>query len=652
MTQTFKNKDFLVVLALLGAAAAIYFPIVNFDFVYLDDNHYVLINPWIRSFSWENTAAWFTKPFMGSYHGLTLFSYALDYFLYQDHAGGYHFTNLCLHILNTWLVFTVLRLLLEDKALAGLGAVLFALHPAQIESVAWIASRKNLLSGFFVLAAFTVVLDWTRSQEEYSAWRRALLWGLFAATLLSKVTAVVFPAVLWVYAAVFRPVWKRKNPFLSAGMLLPAVLCALIGMLLYPGIAEALKDNIALHLVAEVPAYYGFYLQRTFYPAGLAPFYAVELLGLAGWSGILKWLLAVGLGIAGFFLRHRNKMVVFGVLWFFIWLAPVICAVPVAPADRHLYIAIIGLILALPAGLRTISRRGTLLVMALACLVLLPLQQKRLWLWQNAPALWSEVLKESPADFFANNGMADYHVKRQEFDRAIPYYLALVRHWPLEFYPYFNLTQIYNYQKDEKALRELVALAEARFPNHPETFFLRGIEAYSLKDTKKAEEFFEQARARGSKNSWAYYYAGRFALERKDYEEALRLFEQALTLGAVPEDMLFYSVQALNHLQLFADALLVMKNMNAEQLTDPRLYLEAGYANLMLGNSRQARYYYEKSIAHAPAEPRAYFHMAMIYYVEGDLRGALNFLKQTVLRNPFSRPSREAYRTVYDALQS
>src|SRR5206468_5292447 len=158
-----------------------------------DDPTYVTANPHLRGLSLSTTAWAFTTFYTGNWHPLTWLSLALDYEMYGLHPRGYHLTSLFLHVANTLLVFLVLHRLTGALWRSTAVAALFGLHPLHVESVAWVAERKDVLSGFFWLLSMAAYARFVRLGTLTSY---ALVAVLFAAALLSKPMAITLPFAL------------------------------------------------------------------------------------------------------------------------------------------------------------------------------------------------------------------------------------------------------------------------------------------------------------------------------------------------------------------------------------------------------------------------------------------------------------------------
>ena len=204
MTATLNETErtgWWVYASLVIAGLAAFWPSVWFDFVNWDDPAYVLHNDLITSWSPSNLWGVATETVTRNYAPLTILSLLIDHTLWGMNSGGYHATNVLLHIVNGLLVFVLVRQLTGKQFVAWVTAALFLVHPVQIETVAWISSRKGLLSASFMLAALIARLKPApdaRSDGWYAVW--------LAAALLSKALAVVVPAIVLAY-----DVWVRRQ---------------------------------------------------------------------------------------------------------------------------------------------------------------------------------------------------------------------------------------------------------------------------------------------------------------------------------------------------------------------------------------------------------------------------------------------------------
>ena len=186
-------------LLLVVATVALYYPVSGHPFVNYDDNVYVTDNAQVKSgLNWDTVQWAFTTTEAGNWHPLTWLSHAFDYQLFQADPAGHHNTNLLLHVLNALLLFWVLREATGFTGRSWMVAALFALHPVNVESVAWISERKNLLSMLFFLLALGAYRWYVREPRTS---RYAVVAGVFALGLMAKPQIVTLPFVLllWDY---------------------------------------------------------------------------------------------------------------------------------------------------------------------------------------------------------------------------------------------------------------------------------------------------------------------------------------------------------------------------------------------------------------------------------------------------------------------
>jgi protein O-mannosyl-transferase len=415
-----RNAALCVLLAL--ATVALYSPVIGHSFVVLDDREYVTANPHIHDgLSW-NTLKWaFTSTEAANWHPLTWLSHALDYQLFALNPAGHHLDSVLIHSLNAVVLFLLLALVTKRAGPSLLVAALFALHPINVESVAWVAERKNVLSTLFFFLAIGAYGWYARKPD----WRRYLLvaW-LFAAGLMAKPMVITLPFVLLLldYWPLNRVPLDRthSDPATSNGTPQVAFLNLLLEKipLLFLSAASAwitLKAqrsavrtfeefSIATRIENAIAAY-GLYLWKMLWPAHLA-FYPHSQVAVPAWQWILTALILISVTASVVIFRRKRYLPV-GWFWFLGTLIPVIGLVQVgeyAMADRYAYIPLIGIFvmivwaladLAAAKEVRTIWR----VIPALCVLVALGcVSFRQISFWDSDYDLWSHALEiaESP----------------------------------------------------------------------------------------------------------------------------------------------------------------------------------------------------------------------------------------------------------------
>jgi tetratricopeptide (TPR) repeat protein len=428
-----------VVLSLLLALLALllYNPVTQFGFVNFDDPGYVTGNPHVRAgLTWQTVHWAFSSTEQANWHPFTWLSHAFDCQLFHLKAAGHHYDNLLLHALCVVFLFLFLE---SATGLAGRSAVvaaLFAVHPMNVESVAWISERKNILCTVFFLLGLCAYLWYARRPGMK---RYLVVAVLFALALMSKPMAITFPCVLLLLD--FWPL-KRMSGVLHVSPTLgdvgisettsacPAtsvsklVLEKLPLLLLCVGSAAVTvivqKSGGALRAEYPFPlrlenalVSYARYIGKAFWPTNLAALYPFPRHGVPGWQVVLATL--VVLAISGVVLWQAPKRyLAVGWFWFLGTLVPVIGLVQVgeqAMADRYAYIPFIGLFIALVwavadwAKARHIPATYLATAALLAAAAMASVAHAQMKYWQSSAALWAHALEVTGPNFVAEDNM-------------------------------------------------------------------------------------------------------------------------------------------------------------------------------------------------------------------------------------------------------
>ena len=320
----------LIAAALLLVTVALYWPVVGQDFVHFDDTRYVLENRAIQHGVDGATIEWaLTTDRMGTWHPLTWLSHAADWSVYGSDAGGHHLSNLLLHLFNVLLLFGLLRKTTGSLWASAFVALVFAVHPLNVASVAWIASRKGVLSTTFWLLTMWAYADYAkRGGAERYAW--VLL--AFALGLMSKPMLVSLPLVLLLFDVwpLRRMRWNGRptgdaKPFVEKLPLfaMSAVVSIVVFSVRRIGEPVGWGDRLM-----QVPMGYALYVQRILWPAGLATPYPPLGSPTAG-ALALAVLVVLGVSALAFLARRERPYLAVGWLWFVLTLAPVIGVVQI-----------------------------------------------------------------------------------------------------------------------------------------------------------------------------------------------------------------------------------------------------------------------------------------------------------------------------------
>ncbi len=397
-------------LCLFAVTFAVFSSVVTHDFLYYDDSKYVFNNRVVRcGLTWQGWCWSWTAVHCSNWHPLTWLSHMLDCQLFGlQRPGGHHLTSLLLHSANALLVFHVLRRLTKETWRPILVAGLFALHPLRVESVAWVAERKDVLSMFFGLLA---LWSYAVYAESPALWRYLLVLVFFALSLLSKPMLVTLPFVLLLldywplqrFRTRVLPLVLEKCPLL----VLSAASCVMTFLAQRQlAVVSTLALPVSVRLSNALAAYAG-YLVKMLWPVNLAVFYphpgpSLTIAEVAGSAGVLLLLTRLAVG-----LRKQQPALLVGWLWYLGTLVPVIGLVQVgnqAVADRYTYFPLLGVFLALawsipsrlgtwPLGRALLAAGGVAVLTACAVLTWWQLRS-----WQNEGTVWRQALAGDPQE--------------------------------------------------------------------------------------------------------------------------------------------------------------------------------------------------------------------------------------------------------------
>jgi len=428
-----RDRDYWIFPLLAAAIFAAYWQVLHFGFVIYDDPAYVAENVNISpGFTWHGVVWAFTHSLAGNWFPLTCLSHMLDCQLFGLDPGRQHLTNVCFHVLASLLLFAVLRRITSATWPSAMVAALFALHPLHVESVAWIAERKDVLSAFLWMVTLAA---YARYVARPGPARYALTLAAFGLGLMAKPMLVTLPLVLilldyWPFARGFRIL--EKLPFLAL-----AAAASVVTYRVHEGAAAVVSleslpfgPRLANSLVS-----YATYIGKMFWPTRLAVFYPYP-------SGSLLWpAIFAGLGITAvtaiaMWQARKRPYLIVGWLWYLVTLAPVIGIVQAgqqARADRYMYIPMIGLAISLAWAAAEIFPYWPRLKSAIAvgavgvCAVCAVLTWFQVTYWRDSVSLFQHAVDVTTDNYIARFNLAGSLGVRGEEGEAIEQLAAAVR---------------------------------------------------------------------------------------------------------------------------------------------------------------------------------------------------------------------------------
>jgi tetratricopeptide (TPR) repeat protein len=595
---------FLLAVATLSVySRAIWNPFVNYD-----DQGYVIENPSVQQGLTRGMFGWaLTATDANNWHPLTWMSHAMDCQLFGLNPKGHHFTSILLHALSTLILFLLLVRATRATGRSLLVAALFALHPINVESVAWVAERKNVLSTLFFLLTVGAY-GWYAVRPRI--WRYALVVALFALALAAKPMVVTLPFVLvlvdwWPLQRILS--WQPPSksfpvPQFSFSRLvvekIPLLLLS-VGSSIVTVMAQggAIATNKYLPLSLRLPnALYAYvmYLAKAFWPSHLAAFYPYEGSRLAGWQTLLCALLLVA--ITAWVWRSRSHYyLLMGWLWFLGTLVPVSGIVmqvgDQSMADRYAYLPLIGIFCMVVwsaadwAQGRNFKLRECAAFAGVALAILSFLTWRQIGFWGSSYDLWSHALQVTKDNYMAEDYVGTallvqaYEASGQRFsDEALVHFQNAVRIEPRDAISHLNVgASLHEHGKLQEAIKEYQAVLGLTPDQHliVKSLIDLGAAYGQLGDFPTAGQYYRKALAIEPGNPVVFSYLGKLAMNERVHELAasaaahpspaayLQLGMLQQSVGLLPEARASYQT-ALKLKPEFPEAKSALKSLGNE----------------------------------------------------------------------------------------
>jgi protein O-mannosyl-transferase len=566
--------DTIMGLLLAMGTLALYNPASHFDFINYDDDHYVFEN-WhvLAGLHWKTVVWAFSSTQEANWHPLTWLSHAVDCQLFGLNPAGHHYVNVILHTVNAVLLFLFLK-----RATGSLGrsfgvAALFAVHPLNVESVAWISERKNVLCTLFFLLALLAYVAYVhkRSLGRY-------LWVVFwfACGLMAKPMVITFPLLLLLLDYwPLRRIRGAPEPELRVGKesshLRPASLVLEKVPLLAMSAASAVITLIAqsaggaVRSFAQMPfsarlsnavVSYGIYVEKTFWPSRLAPLYPYPSGGIPAREVMGATIFLLMVSVAALYFSGRFRYLVVGWLWFLGTLVPVIGLVQVgnqARADRYAYIPLIGLFVMVVWGVadlcekKKVPRLWQSVAIASVLIGLVVVTHRQLGYWRDSVTLWSHAVRVTSSNYIAQDNLGQALTMEGDADQAIAHFRLAAQIEPRDPVSQLNIG---NYEQQHGELNESVEQYH-RLLQSVQNEDLRaqaltnlGSSYRLLKNYSKARESYESAIQLKPDTVLAIIGLGLVAQKAGDLEDAIQYYSRAVAIQPDDVDYLFLA-QAL-----------------------------------------------------------------------------------------------------------
>lgn len=612
----------------------VFLPVINNQFINLDDNKFIYENDLIKSFSWEQISRIFkTHLFSPWYKPLVYLSWSIEYKFFQDNPAIYHLNNLFLHIINSIFVFYIILIILKTQfAKSNINnwtaffiALLFAIHPMKVESVAWAMERKDVLFSFFFLSSLFCYFRYYFHKKVIFLIIGSLLFGL---GLLSKSMIITLPIVLFIIDYLL----ERKLNYKLFVEKIPYLIVLLCGLFLYGTFfdfdtslqgftGKIIQDNIGSEMIPinNVPVLDRLVvssyrvivmLGHLIYPSELSIVYPLsEYPNFIKGSPIkmyFSFILLISILLFSIFSHSFTRIILASILFFICTIIPVLGMAGSSTSnvsDRYTYISSIAIFLLFGIILRKLSLKfhnfkvpiiafsvGILLIFSVITF-------NRCRVFNNSISLWNDVVKKYPTSIVAYNNRGSAKVNLGNYQSAI-----------IDF-------------------NKLISMES----HNPSNYNNRGVAYLKIFKYHLALADFQQSIKLDSKYLKAHFNKGLVYEKLRDYELALSSFDMVNTL----QPSFFKSFKIKGNIYLFKlhNYTSAIAEYDEALLINPthfEIINNRGVAKHKIGDFKGALIDYEKAILLSPKNAIVYFNIAMINIELGKKDNVCEYLYQSL----------------------
>lgn len=544
MKTTHKNTVFkpTIFYALILSALVVlaYFKLFSANFISWDDGDVLVNNKDVHDF---NIKAFFTNYYVGNYAPIAMIGFAIDWLIFNGSTAGHHAMSLVFHLINSVLVYYLVSLILKDNLKALLCTIIFCFHPLQVETVAWVSAKNNLVySVFFLLGLIQYSKFIIEGIKKYYVY--ALL--LFGLSVLSKPSAICFPLVLVLLDYLLKEKQNIKSQLLNK---IPFIIVAVIlGVAtIYTRTEDKFINQNHAYAIHERIGYAGYallqYIYKLFIPMNLSVIYPYPQNKL---MSIMIGYVVIGLLIFGLYKLYKSssKYIFFGLLFFIVNLLLVLQFIPfgeVLTADRYMYLPVIGISIALVSILRIKDKQLKIVGIA-SVLVFGSLTFMRASVWKNSISLYSDIIKKYPHSFVALNSLGAEYMLNKNYDMSIRYLNAAINENTEYYKGYYNRGLLYaQTDRMKDALRDFDKAITLK--QYPKAYVARANAYYVLKDFPKAMSDAETVLKTDINNPKANYVLANCYDDLNQLDKALVYYNKVIEVNS--ENPLYFMRRAI-----------------------------------------------------------------------------------------------------------
>ncbi len=618
-------RDILINLFIIVLVFLVYLQVKDFEFINFDDNEYIYENRHVQKGLTPESILWaFTSTHAANWHPLTWLSHLLDVSLFGVKAGMHHLTNVIFHLFNSILLYLVFRMMTGHLWKSFIVAALFALHPIHVESVAWIAERKDVLSTFFWFLTMLCYL-WYAKSPDFRRYLSVLLF--YTLGLMSKPMLVTLPFVLllldyWPLKRFDNFTMEMEGDHLKNKVYLKNLIIEKIPLFILAAGSSFItffvqKSGKAVVAIGEHPLgdrlanaviSYASYMGKMIWPFNLAIFYPYpSSFSIIRVTGAIFLLIAITIAVVKF--KNQHKYLVTGWLWYIGTLVPVIGLVQVgsqAMADRYSYVPLIGLFIIVVWGISAVSVkwRNRNIMLSITTAVIFSIFINSSWVqtsyWMNSITLFQHALDVTADNHMAHTNLAVALEEKGRIEEAQKHYSKALSITPYDKIAHNNIGKflIKQGRTDEALDHYFEALCID--PDYARAHFNIGIAMERQGEKNKAIEYFLNAVDIELDYLEAYIHLGYIEAEQGRIDQAIHYYSEALRIDPDLKTIHFNIGIALVKKRRFTEAISHYSKVLRLQPEDAEVHNNIGTALIRIGEIEKAVYHFREALRIKP----------------------------------------------------
>jgi protein O-mannosyl-transferase len=657
-----KNKFILFYLSLIIVLTFIaYSSSLRNEIISWDDDVQIVNNNDIKELTFNNISKIFTNRYFGLYQPLNILSYALEYNFFKLNPLPYHTDNLIIHLLNVILVFFFIYSLTNKLNISVIVALFFGIHPLNVESVAWISARSNIMCAFFFISGLITYIYYVKSQQSKFKRLQYLVYTyiLFILSLLSKSVAVSFPLIIILidyYLTGFKfQVSSFKSQVNKLPFFLIAIIFGIIGILVQKSSSQILGIDASYTIFDRtiLVAYSAsFYIIKLFIPMGLSPmhYYPVKSGGMLPIGYYLSAALSAGIVISIILIKPSKlrKDIIFGTLFYLATIVLVLQIIPIRlslNSERYSYIPMIGLIFAIGKICLTfydlqLKQKSNKLkpvmipVMLIAALIYSFLTHERCKVWANNFSLFNDIAKQNPRSYLAFNNRGIAKASFNDYKGAIEDYNKVIENNPKDAGSMNNRGLAKNALGDyQGAIMDYNRAIEIN-PRYSEAYNNRALAKSSLGDKLGALQDCNKAIELNPQYAGAFNNRAGIKDNLGDKQGALQDYNKAIEIDPKSSKIFYNRALVKDYLGDKHGAIQDYNSVLEINPKDTLVLLERGKAKCTLGDMQGAMQDFNKAIEINPGYADAINNRGIVKGSLGDKQGALDDYNKAIELKP------------------